>query len=207
MRNAQRLLDALVPFGTLLGPGNEIEPFKKWRAVLLQFLPRTFFAFWLFTLLPYVGGFFYMLVLVPLSARLHGTDRVDGAKLLLLYYTVILIGFGSCWSFIGHTVLADRIAAGIGWSTGSPFQTELAFYTLGSGVAGVLAVWLRGHLITALVISKSIFWYGAAYVHIFDALKNNNYAPLNIGTPLVGDIIYPTLLLVLLWRSLHLKSA
>lgn len=144
-----------------------------------------------------------MLVLLPLSARfhMHGLETAARARLLLLYYTVILIGFGGCWSFIGHTVLADKIASGIGWQIDSPFQTELAFYTLGSGVAGLLAIWLRGHLITALVISKSIFWYGAAYVHIYDALMNANYSPLNIGTPLIGDIVYPTLLLVLLWKS------
>jgi hypothetical protein len=53
-------------------------------------------------------------------------------------------------------------------------------------------------MITALVITKSVFWYGAALVHIQDALVNKNYEPLNIGAPLVGDIVLPTLLLVLL---------
>ena len=95
--------------------------------------------------------------------------------------------------------MADRIAAGIGWATGSPFQTELAFYTLGSAIAALLAVWIRGHLITAVVVSKSVFWYGAAYVHISDALTNQNFAPLNVGGPLIGDLVYPTILLTLLY--------
>jgi hypothetical protein len=120
----------------------------------------------------------------------------------LLYFVVILIGFGGIWNFIGHTFLADTVATQIGWKTGSPFQTELAFYTLGSGIAGLMTIWFRGHMITALVVSKSIFLYGAAFVHIQDAIINNNYSPLNIGTPLVGDIIFPTLLLYMLIVSL-----
>jgi len=202
-KNLQILLGFLVPFSNLLGSGDDIPKYEHWQRVLVHALPTTFLVFWLFRFVPYVGGFFYMLVLLPLSAFIYmkDVDTAARARLLLLYYTVILIGFGSCWSFIGHTVLAESVASDIGWETGSPFQTELAFYTLGSGIAGLLAIWLRGHLITALVISKSIFWYGAAYVHIQDALVNANYSPLNIGTPLIGDIIYPTLLLALLWKS------
>lgn len=74
----------------------------------------------------------------------------------------------------------------------------MAFYTLGSAIAALIAIWLRGHMITALVISKSIFWYGAAFVHIRDVVVNNNYEPLNIGTTLVGDIIFPTVFLTML---------
>jgi len=144
-----------------------------------------------------------MLAMVPLSIHLHRpkTTLVDPqyfARKLLLYLTVILIGFGGTWSFIGHTFLAEMVAAKIGWAT-SPFQTELAFYTLGSGVAGLLAIWIRGHLITAVVITKSIFWYGAAYVHIRDAFIHQNFAPYNVGAPLLGDLIFPTVLLYLLW--------
>ncbi len=152
-----------------------------------------------------------MLLFVPLSLKLvsASSSNPDGrtfTQRLLVYYTVILIGFGGVWSFIGHIFLADSIAAEIGWDVGSPFQTELAFYTLGTAVAAFLAVWIRGHLITGLVISKSIFWYGAAYVHILDAIVNQNYALLNIGAPLIGDLIYPTLLLTLLAKAQRKKT-
>jgi len=50
-------------------------------------------------------------------------------------------------------------------------------------------------MITALVVSKSIFWYGAAFVHIKDMVIAENYALSNIGIPLIGDIIFPTILL------------
>jgi hypothetical protein len=89
--------------------------------------------------------------------------------------------------------MADTVAKGIGWQTGSPFQTELAFYTFGTAVAGLAAVWLRGHMITALIISKSVFLYGAAYVHIRDIFVHSNFAPLNVGGVLIGDIVFPTI--------------
>lgn len=201
-----RTVDALVPFGMLLRSSNELKPFERWSELLWRFLPHTFFVYWVFSFIPLVGGLIYMLVLVPLSLALAQKQKLSGldrefARELLVYLTVILIGFGGIWSFVGHAFMADQIAAGIGWETGSPFQTELAFYTLGTGIAGLLAVWLRGHLITALVISKSVFWYGAAFVHIKEAYINQNFSPLNVGAPLLGDLIYPTVLLALLAKT------
>jgi hypothetical protein len=113
----------------------------------------------------------------------------------LRYYVVILIWLGGLWSFVGHTFLADMVANSIGWSAGSPFQTELAFYSLWFSVAAFLTVRLRWHIITGLVIAKSVFWYGAAFVHIKDIIAMQNYATLNIGVPLIGDIVFPTILL------------
>jgi len=170
-------------------------------------VPRTFFFYWLFSLVPHVGTFTYMLVFVPLSAWQHIKEKnVDGRTnqfaVVLWYYTVIMIGFGGIWNFIGHTVMADTVAKGIGWETGSPFQTELAFYTLGSAIAGLSAVWLRGHMITALVVSKSVFLYGAAYVHIRDIILHSNFSPLNVGGVLVGDIVFPTIWLFMLFTVL-----
>jgi|AntRauTorckE6833_2_1112554.scaffolds.fasta_scaffold03925_4 hypothetical protein len=201
-----KILDLLVPFGRLLRSNDNKIPFKNWLQVM-RILGQTFFVYWLFSFIPFVGSFIYTLLLLPLSAFAHIRvknikSKQDKANIFLLYFVVILIGFGGIWNFIGHTFLADTVATQIGWKTGSPFQTELAFYTLGSGIAGLMTIWFRGHMITALVVSKSIFLYGAAFVHIQDAIINNNYSPLNIGTPLVGDIIFPTLLLYMLIVSL-----
>jgi len=198
-----QILDFIVLFGRLLRQSENKTPFQNWQKVILIYIPQTFFIFWLFSLIPIFGTLSYALVFIPLSAWLHIKIKKikrknDRIAVFLLYFVVIYIGFGGIWGFIGHTFLADSIATGIGWPTGSPFQTELAFYTLGFGIAGIMAIWLRGHMITALIISKSIFWYGAAFVHIKDAIVNNNYSPLNIGMPLIGDIILPTILLTLL---------
>jgi hypothetical protein len=198
-------LDFIVPFGPFLRRTEEAgEPFSNMKS-LLHVIPLTFVVYWLTSLVPYVGTLIYILILVPLSARRHVdvkgiTEQTSKLTIYLWYFTVISIGFGGLWSFIGHTFLADTVAAGIGWPAGSPFQTELAFYTLGSAIAGILATWLRGHMFTALVISKSIFLYGAAFVHIQDALVNQNYASLNIGAPLIGDLILPTVFLLLLFN-------
>jgi hypothetical protein len=205
-----KVIDIIVPFGPFLRRAEASKPFSYWKALFLQVIPSTFFVYWLFSLIPYFGTLTYILVLVPLSARRHVDikgvkEHISKLIVYLRYFTVISIGFGGLWSFIGHTFMADTIAESIGWATGSPFQTELAFYTLGSAIAGLLAVWLRGHIITALIISKSIFWYGAAYVHIKDAVINQNYSPLNIGVPLVGDIILPTVFLILLLKVLRIE--
>jgi hypothetical protein len=199
----ERVLDIIVPFGPFLRRAELSKPFLHWVDLVLHVIPVTFLFYWLCSLIPFVGTLLYLLVLVPLSANRHVklnaiSQRIEKFSIYLWYYAVISIGFAGLWGFIGHTIMADTVAAGIGWPEGSPFQTELAFYSLGLSVAGLMAVWLRGHMITALVITKSVFWYGAALVHIQDALVNKNYEPLNIGAPLVGDIVLPTLLLVLL---------
>jgi len=197
------ILDIIVPFGRLLRRIEGESPFIGWNEVLLIYIPQTFFFYWLFSLIPAVGTLLYVTVFIPLSAWQHivlndVSRRTDRIKVFLNYFVVILIGFGGIWNFIGHTVLADTVAAGIGWPTGSPFQIELAFYTLGSGIAALVAIWLRGHMITAIVITKSIFWYGAAYVHIKDVIVSKNFNPLNIGSTLVGDIVFPTVFLIML---------
>lgn len=207
----ERFIDFVAPIGMLLRRVDNETPFSSWRLLVLKFVPRTFFFYWLFSLVPHVGTFTYMLVLVPLSAWLYikekGVEaRVDMYSTVLWYYTVIMIGFGGLWNFIGHTLMADTVAKGIGWQTGSPFQTELAFYTLGSAVAGLAAAWLRGHMITGLIISKSIFLYGAAYVHINDVFVNSNFSPLNIGSVLVGDIVFPTIWLFMLFAVLKVDT-
>ena len=196
-----RAVDFVVPFGPFLRSVEGRPPFADWPSVFWRALAPTFFFYWLASLIPFVGTIAYMAVLLPASAALHAekTGRPYG-EVLLRYLVVVFIGFGGVWSFIGHTILADQVAAQIGCDTGSPFQIELAFFTLGSAVAGLLGVWLGGHLITALVITKSVFLYGAAGVHIYEAIAERNYSYLNIGPPLIGDILFPTIMLVLLFR-------
>lgn len=198
------LTDLIVPFGLLLRNADTLQPYERWPEVLYRFIPLSFLFYWLFYFIPVVGGMIYMLGMVPLSILAHRPEDAQGDPLyfkrrLLLYLTVILIGFGGIWSFVGHIFMAQMVASQIGWEV-SPFQTELAFYTLGTSMAAMLAIWIRGHLITALVLAKSIFWYGAAYVHIREAVLYQNFEPLNIGGPLVGDLIYPTVMLYLLWQ-------
>jgi len=196
------LLDYLVPIGRYLRLSG---PNYKWQELLLSGVAQTFLVYWLFSFIPFIGGVIYMLLLVPLSARRHIQEKkikVSSKKyeLYLTYFVVITIGFGGLWGFIGHTFLADNIAEKIGWATGSPFQAELAFYTLGSAIAGLMAVWLRGTYLIGLAVTKSIFLLGAAFVHIQDAIVNQNYSTYNIGSPLIGDILIPSVLIYLMYH-------
>ncbi|PIB31330.1 hypothetical protein BFP77_01820 [Maribacter sp. 4U21] len=197
------LIDFIVPFGAFLRNVDPDRPFKRWVEVLIRLVPQTFFIYWIFSLIPVAGTLVYILSFIPLSIRQHFIEnrikeKTDKLKILLWYYVVILFGFGGVWSFIGHTFMADMVATKIGWPIGSPFQTELAFYTLGTSIAAFISIWLRGHMITALVISKSVFWYGAAYVHIKDMIINNNYEPYNVGLTLLGDLVFPSVFITIL---------
>jgi len=203
------MLDLIVPLGKILRISEKLTPFEHWSRVLFVYIPRTFFVYWLFTFIPIFGTLLYGLVAIPLSAAMHikslQVSRQKHAQIYLLYFVVILIGFGGIWNFIGHTFLADHVATLIGWETGSPFQTELAFYTLGTSFAALLAIWFREKIVVAVVVSKSVFLYGAAYVHIRDFFIHSNTNPLNLGIVLVGDIIYPSILLFLLHKVYYKK--
>ncbi|MEZ4664819.1 MAG: DUF6790 family protein [Caldilineaceae bacterium] len=143
--------------------------------------------------------------LIPLAALVYlwrdeqPRTRQRVLEIFLLYFLVLGYGFGSIWGFVGHFFMADSIAQDIGWAVGSPFQIELAFYHLGFGVVGVLAWWMRDHLWTALALGKSIFLYGAAYVHIRDIILFDNWAPSNAGFEILylSDLILPTVILIL----------
>ncbi len=203
-----KTLDFVVPVGPLLRKVENCQPFQGWQKLILHVVPFTFFVYWLFSFIPFVGGVLYLLVLVPLSAQRHillkKSDRPTA--IYLWYLSVMAIGFLSLRGFVGHMFMSDSVASQIGWATGSPFQTELAFYSLGIGIAGLLTVWLKGHMITGLVITKVVFWYGAAYVHIHDAVVNANFSALNIGAPLVNDMLLPTVLAILLYYTLRSES-
>lgn len=200
------IIDLIVPFGELLRNPNSKSKAFQIAALFWRYIPQTFFMYWLFSMIPFGGTLFYTLIMVPLSIHLHlkkqgGKDKNGVFKTVLHYFIVIVIGFGGIWNFIGHTVLADQVAADIGWATGSPFQTELAFYTLGSAIAGIMAVWLSSkEFFAAVAVPKAVFLYGAAIVHIRDVILYQNYSPLNVGTILVGDIVYPTIWIILLLK-------
>lgn len=211
---SQFILDIIVPFGPFLRNAEKSRPFKGLPRLLYMVLPLTFFMFWLSRLLGEYGGTIYFLILVPLSAYTHIKinnyhQRQDIYRTLLWYFIVIIIGFGSIWGFVGHMFLSDSVAKSIGWGIGSPFQIELAFYHLGIGIAGLMCIWYRDSLWAGVVIIKSVFLYGAAYVHLKDMVINYNYSPANTGSVLLGDVLFPSmliLLLVLYSRSRHEKK-
>jgi len=174
-----------------------------------EFFKRLHFASSLIGIcfmLRWLLGTTIFITLIPVAAAVHlyidkePRSRKRILEIFLLYFLVVGYGFGSLWGFVGHTVLADHVAKSIGWATGSPFQTELAFYHLGFGIVGILAYWYRDGLWLALALGKSVFLYGAAYVHIRDIFQNQNHSPLNAGFEILylNDLILPTVILGLL---------
>lgn len=205
------ILDIVMPFGPFLRKVEKSRPFKGWPELLYMVLPLTFFMYWLSRFLGEYGGMVYFLVIMPLSALVHIKlknyhSKYDIYRTLLWYLIVIIIGFGSIWGFVGHMFLSDSVAKSIGWSIGSPFQIELAFYHLGIGIAGLLCIWYRDSLWTGVVVVKSTFLYGAAFVHIKDILVNHNYSVSNTGPVLIGDILFPSILLALLMLYAYQKN-
>jgi hypothetical protein len=120
-------------------------------------------------------------------------------ELLLVYSLVFLAGAGGLIAFMGHTFKADDIARGIGWPTGSPFQSEVAFANLSYAVVAFLSIWLRGLFPAAAGLSYCVFLFGAAHVHIREMHLHANYCPFNSGVFLyVQDILVPAIIIVLI---------
>ncbi|BAW30922.1 MAG: hypothetical protein H5T40_02690 [Methanobacteriales archaeon] len=116
---------------------------------------------------------------------------------LLLALLMVMVGLSSIWAFMGHAFMGGQIAAYIGWPAGSPFQLEVAVANLSYGILGLLCLKFRDDFWTATIVGFSVFYLGAAYIHIQDMFRGN-YAPGNVGAPLYFDIILPILLLGLL---------
>ena len=140
------------------------------------------------------------LVRTPSAERTR--ERV--VEVLLLYLLCIQWGFGAILTAVPHIITPDTVAEYIGWAPGSPFQVELGFASLGLGVLGVLCIWLRGTFWLAPAIGRSIFLYGAAYVHLRDITAHGNLSPGNAGVPLVFDLLIPTIVLGLLIAHVRL---
>ena len=138
--------------------------------------------------------------------RTPATERTPKrvVEILLLYFLCIQWGFGAILGALPHIIVPDTIAGYIGWTPGSPFQVELGFASLGLGVLGVLCIWFRGTFWLAPAIGRSIFLYGAAYVHISDIAAHGNLSAGNAGLPLVFDLVIPTIVLGLLVAHVRL---
>lgn len=231
------IYDILVPSGKILQDMDRKHKFNELNSdkrvtipsildVLAVFgvLCWMFMLKWLLDFLGIYGEILFFLLL-PISALSHLIGELNtyykdennkGEKfpkkrineIFLLQIIYVGITFFSFRGFIGHTVLADVVAADIGWLTGSPFQYELAVYHLGIGIIGMISIWRRDTLWIGLIYAKSIFLFGAAGVHIWDIIANGNFSHGNFGTTLfVNDLIIPITAIVLLHLNLkHRKK-
>ena len=125
--------------------------------------------------------------------RRQKLSRERVVRVSLFYLLCIQWGFGAASLAIPHILMPDQIAELIGWQSGSPFQVELGFASLGLSLLGILCIWIRGWFWLAPVVAQTVFLLGAGYVHIQDILIHDNFAPGNAGTIFFYDIVVPVI--------------
>ena len=146
---------------------------------------------------------FYIMALVIASVRLvlidaqeRTRDRIIEVYLQTLLF--IVYGVGGVMAFLGHKFRADETARSIGWPTGNPFQEEVAFSNLGFSLVALITAWKRGDFWLAAGLGPSIFYLGAAWVHIREAVKEGNLTINNAGS-IFPDVAIPLTVLMLLF--------
>ncbi len=146
----------------------------------------------------FLGGVSLLLAIIHLyfDKQTRTSQRI--AEVFLLYILSIAVGLNGVYSFLGHFFFADRVAAYIGWPSGNPFQTEVAFANLAIGVLGLLCLWKREGFWLATGIGTAIWLLGASYVHVHEFMQSGNAAAGNIGPVLYSNLLRSVVILGLL---------
>ena len=139
---------------------------------------------------------------VHLLASSESRSQQRMADIFLLYWFVFAVGLTGIFGFVGHTFLADRVAASIGWAPGSPFQQEVAFADLAFGILGILCVFIRGNFWLATTVAVTIMLFGDAAGHVMQMVRHGNHHAGNSGAILWGNILIPLVAIgLLIYRS------
>jgi hypothetical protein len=124
-----------------------------------------------------------VLPLIHLGLSREQKTRARVLQLLLLYALVLDVGvIGLPLGFVPHVFFADQAAHLIGWPPGSPFQFEVGIHDGAWGLLGFLCIWIGGLFWLATGLGWSVFMLGATYGHIYQTLREGNYAPYNFLT-------------------------
>lgn len=140
-----------------------------------------------FPLIVFVSAFIF----AGASARYENQLFVDE---LIRYMLLFGAGIQGLWCFVGHTFCSKLSAQNVGWK-GNQFQYEVGMANLAISVLGTVAFWNSLFWIPTIVV-VSIFYLGAAVIHIRDKLLHNNAAPGNTGWILYTDILIPAILIM-----------
>lgn len=126
-------------------------------------------------------------VIIPgkIAARLFG---------IMLF---LCVGISGIWGFVMHCFFSQLASGNIGWAK-SPFEFEVSLANLALGVTGVIAAFANWSFRFAVVLFTTVFLWGAAGGHIYQAILTNDFNPGNTGSILWTDILIPLILLVLL---------
>lgn len=143
-------------------------------------------------------GLFVMAWIFALSGS-SAPGAVAGEALAISYLKWLLYfaGYVFIASSIMHSVLAKKTAQSIGWITNG-FQYEIAFVSLGLGIASFYAVYHGWEAWVAVSIPIITFLFLAGLNHLKEMVKDKNYAPNN-SLILIWDFGLPISLAMLLW--------
>ena len=143
-------------------------------------------------------------VIILLAATIYSIGSVliynnPWVETLLKNYLVWSVGIMGLISFIVHwySPIGNKVAAGIGWAP-SPFQKEVGAADGAFGILGFLCIWYQGDFWTAAVIGYSFMLFMMGIGHVLDIMKSNNKSPLNAGSVLYYDLLFPVVLVTLL---------
>lgn len=125
---------------------------------------------------------------------LRKTNR-SSADIFLGYLFFFAVGLSGLWGFILHAFFPEMAAKFIGWAN-SPFQFEVAVANLGMGLVGVFGLHASKPYRIAGTIFATCFLWGAAYGHIVQMVKTNNFAPGNAGAIFYNDLFLPLFLIL-----------
>src|SRR6476620_11609705 len=140
-----------------------------------------------------------VLPLIHLGLSRHPRTRGRVGHVLLLYALVLDVGVIALpLGFIPHVFFPNQAAELIGGPPGSPFQLEVGFHDGAWGLLGFLSIWIGGSFWLATGLGWSFFMLGATYGHLYQTLREGNYAPYNFLT-IFSDGFIAVWLLVLLY--------
>jgi hypothetical protein len=148
--------------------------------------PAAFVATWVFALLGWS------------APGAEGSTPFDENALRWMLF--LGMGWNILGGFVAHTIFARQTAESIGWETNG-FQYEVAFASLGIGLAGIFAAFSDSS--SAWIVASlagGIFLLLAGVNHVREIIRDRNYAPGNTAI-LISDFGVPISLLALLFAT------
>ena len=134
---------------------------------------------------------------IAVIIRFAQNGATDWQEALLVASLTYLVGVNCFVVGSGHLFFPDPIAESIGWQKGSPFQLEVGLANISYGVLGVMAGSFGRAWWLAAIIAFSVFYFGAAVIHVREMVTERNFAPGNAGFIFWYDVIVPIWLVVL----------
>lgn len=150
--------------------------------------------------------FLILLAGVLVAAAIHVArmnDRSVGriGEVVLLY---VLIGYCGVPMLVmsGALLIApERVATGLGFPAGNPFQEFLGYAYLGMSLLAVLAVRYRGEFLVAPAVVWAVFFLGATGIHLRDAGGRGALTHGGLLAILLTHALISILLIGALWAS------